>query len=189
MSFSRPRRRTHKGRTGRLFGSPRRRFPRFELLEDRRLLAAVITVNSTADSDVRDDFLTLREALRLNNRTLSFAALSAAEKAQGCRHVDGCRRRRTRLAAGLPPFAPGRRSDFARAGHQAPSLARLATPFTAAASDAGLLAWLAAHAPRERQSSDESWSPDAFVEYLTDDATVADVVLDNGLDQASPLAP
>jgi hypothetical protein len=56
--------------------------PRFELLEDRRLLAAVITVNSTADSDVRDAFLTLREALRVNNRTLSFAALSAAEKAQ-----------------------------------------------------------------------------------------------------------
>jgi hypothetical protein len=46
------------------------------------LLAAVITVNSTADSDVRDDFLTLREALRLNNRTLSIAALSAAEKVQ-----------------------------------------------------------------------------------------------------------
>ena len=82
MRFLRSRRRTRKARTGRSSAAWRRRLPPFELLEDRRLLAAVITVNSTADSDVRDDFLTLREALRLNNRTLSFAALSTAEKAQ-----------------------------------------------------------------------------------------------------------
>ena len=53
-----------------------------ESLEVRRLLAATITVNSTADSDVRDAFLTLREAILINNRTLSVASLSAQEQAQ-----------------------------------------------------------------------------------------------------------
>src|SRR5262245_31951520 len=53
-----------------------------EQLEDRSLLAAVITVNSTADSDTRDTVLTLREAVLVNNRTLAVATLTAAEQAQ-----------------------------------------------------------------------------------------------------------
>ena len=41
----------------------RRRRLFFEPLEERSLLAAVITVNSTLDTDVRDSALTLREAI------------------------------------------------------------------------------------------------------------------------------
>lgn len=54
----------------------------FERLENRRLLAAVLTVNSTLDTDARDNFLTLREAILVNNRTLAVATLNAAEQAQ-----------------------------------------------------------------------------------------------------------
>lgn len=56
--------------------------PHLEALEDRRLLAAVITVNSTADNNARDAELTLREAMLINNRTLSVASLSALELLQ-----------------------------------------------------------------------------------------------------------
>lgn len=57
-------------------------FPQYEQLENRALLAAVITVNSTLDSNVRDNFLTLRESILVSNRTLAVATLSAAEQAQ-----------------------------------------------------------------------------------------------------------
>lgn len=63
-------------------GSSHFRPLRIEPLEDRRLLAAAITVNSTADNNVRDAFLTLREAILVNNRTLAVASLSAQEQAQ-----------------------------------------------------------------------------------------------------------
>src|SRR6267142_6504943 len=53
-----------------------------EPLEDRALLAAVITVNSVADADARDTVLSLREAILINNRTLSLASLTAEEQAQ-----------------------------------------------------------------------------------------------------------
>lgn len=53
-----------------------------ERLEDRSLLAAVITVNSADDADTRDTVLTLREAIEVNNRTLTVASLTAAEQAQ-----------------------------------------------------------------------------------------------------------
>lgn len=56
--------------------------PLVEALEDRCLLAAVITVNSTADTNARDTALTFREAILVNNRTLAIATLSAAEQAQ-----------------------------------------------------------------------------------------------------------
>jgi len=60
-----------------------RRFrPGVELLEDRLTPAGSITVNSILDTNVRDGFLTLREAILVNNRTLSVATLSAAEQAQ-----------------------------------------------------------------------------------------------------------
>jgi parallel beta-helix repeat protein len=53
-----------------------------EPLEDRALLAAVITVNSVLDSDARDAFLTLREAISVSNRTLAVGTLTAQEQAQ-----------------------------------------------------------------------------------------------------------
>lgn len=53
-----------------------------EPLEDRSLLSAIITVNSVADTNTRDDALTLREAILINNRTLDVATLTAAEQAQ-----------------------------------------------------------------------------------------------------------
>ncbi|HWB10980.1 MAG TPA: Calx-beta domain-containing protein [Pirellulales bacterium] len=59
----------------------RLRPPRFfvEGLEQRRLLA-VITVNSTGDSNQRDDNLTLREAILLANGDLSYSSLTDSEK-------------------------------------------------------------------------------------------------------------
>ena len=54
----------------------------FETLEDRRLLAATVTVNSPLDTDARDGVLTLREAIEINNRTLLPATLTAGELAQ-----------------------------------------------------------------------------------------------------------
>jgi hypothetical protein len=56
--------------------------PGLELLEDRFAPAATITVNSALDNDVRDNPLTLREAILVNNRTLAVASLTAAEKVQ-----------------------------------------------------------------------------------------------------------
>src|SRR5262245_46585633 len=53
-----------------------------EPLENRSLLAAVITVNSADDTDARDTVLTLREAIEVSNRTLSVATLTASEQAQ-----------------------------------------------------------------------------------------------------------
>jgi parallel beta-helix repeat protein len=61
-------------------GPARRRRLFFEPLEDRSLLAAIITVNSVLDTNARDDALTLREAIMINNRTLPVASLSAAEQ-------------------------------------------------------------------------------------------------------------
>jgi hypothetical protein len=59
-----------------------KRFRQFfvEQLEDRAMLAATITVNSVADINARDDALTLREAILINNRTLDVALLTAAEQ-------------------------------------------------------------------------------------------------------------
>src|SRR5262249_3267161 len=50
--------------------------------EARRMLAANITVNSTADTNTRDGVLTFREALLVNNGTLAKSSLSAQEQAQ-----------------------------------------------------------------------------------------------------------
>jgi CSLREA domain-containing protein len=60
--------RRHKHRLDRELFRPRtgERRLRFEPLEDRRMLA-VLTVNSTADNNNSDDFLTLREAILLVN--------------------------------------------------------------------------------------------------------------------------
>jgi titin len=52
-----------------------------EALEARRLFA-VLTVNSTADSDARDSVLTLREAINLVNGTDAVAGLTPAETSQ-----------------------------------------------------------------------------------------------------------
>jgi hypothetical protein len=59
-----------------------RRLLRAEQLESRSLLAAVITVNSTLDTDERDTVLTLREAIEVSNRTLTVGELTTQEKAQ-----------------------------------------------------------------------------------------------------------
>jgi len=54
-----------------------------EPLEDRSLLAAIITVNSAGDTvDPNDNVLTLREALRVSNGTLAVGALTPAEAVQ-----------------------------------------------------------------------------------------------------------
>src|SRR5262245_65395029 len=53
-----------------------------EQLEGRSLMAAVITVNSIQDNDVRDESLTLREAIEISNRTLDVASLTSTEQAQ-----------------------------------------------------------------------------------------------------------
>jgi CSLREA domain-containing protein len=53
-----------------------------EQLEPLTMLAATITVNSTADEVVPDGNLTLREAILINNRTLPISSLSATEQAQ-----------------------------------------------------------------------------------------------------------
>jgi uncharacterized repeat protein (TIGR01451 family) len=64
----------------------RRQFRRLflEQFEDRRVLSAIITVNSTDDSDVRDNVLTLREAIEVSNNdgTLAVNSLSSAERQQ-----------------------------------------------------------------------------------------------------------
>src|SRR5262245_26631761 len=65
----------------RLYAAQRSRRLFLEPLENRSLLAAVITVNSTGDDDLRDTELTLREAIEINNRTLAVATLTAAEQA------------------------------------------------------------------------------------------------------------
>src|SRR5688572_6174090 len=56
--------------------------PLLERLEARQMLTATITVNSTADTNARDSFLTFREAILVNNRTLAVGTLSAAEQLQ-----------------------------------------------------------------------------------------------------------
>lgn len=52
-----------------------------EQLESRCMLAT-ITVNTVADDNARDDFLSLREAILLANGGLSYSAATQAEKAQ-----------------------------------------------------------------------------------------------------------
>ncbi|HEY2411328.1 MAG TPA: right-handed parallel beta-helix repeat-containing protein, partial [Pirellulaceae bacterium] len=52
-----------------------------EPLEDRRLLALTITVNSNADIETPDNFLTLREAIDISNGTLLQTSLTAQESA------------------------------------------------------------------------------------------------------------
>lgn len=54
----------------------------FERLERRNLLAALITVNTEADSNLRDAVLSLREAIEINNRTLPVASLTTQEQTQ-----------------------------------------------------------------------------------------------------------
>ena len=64
-------------------GARRRFMPlQFEQLEDRSLLAAIITINSAGDTNLRDSVLTLREAILVSNRTLAPGSLSAAEQGQ-----------------------------------------------------------------------------------------------------------
>lgn len=53
-----------------------------EQVEDRRVLAATITVDSTDDSDLRDGALTLREAIEVSNGALAINLLSSAESLQ-----------------------------------------------------------------------------------------------------------
>lgn len=54
----------------------------FEQLEPRSLLAAVITVNTAADEDIRNASLSLREAILVNNRSLAVSSLTPDEQAQ-----------------------------------------------------------------------------------------------------------
>src|SRR5262245_16870426 len=67
------RRRRDRTRARRLFVEP---------LEDRSLLTAVITVNTAADANVRDEVLSLREAIEINNRSLLVEDLTDQEVAQ-----------------------------------------------------------------------------------------------------------
>jgi titin len=62
---------------------PRGRFfrPHVEVLEGRRLPATIV-VNSALDTNLRDDVLTLREAILVANGTLAISSLTAAEQAQ-----------------------------------------------------------------------------------------------------------
>src|SRR5262245_58530300 len=62
-------------------GARRTRRPILEALEDRTLLA-MLTVNSTADDNVRDHELTLREAILLAEGILPFSNLAQEEKNQ-----------------------------------------------------------------------------------------------------------
>ncbi len=55
--------------------------PMVERLEERAV-PAIITVNSVADNDVRDDFLTLREAIMLTDRDLRYEDLRPKEQDQ-----------------------------------------------------------------------------------------------------------
>lgn len=63
-------------------GQRRTRSVSCEQLEPRFALAASITVNTVVDDDVRDDFLTLREAILITNRTLAIEDLTGGEKSQ-----------------------------------------------------------------------------------------------------------
>lgn len=56
--------------------------PCIEVLEDRLTPSAIITVNSLLDVDTRDNVLTFREAIEINNRTLDVSTLTAAEQLQ-----------------------------------------------------------------------------------------------------------
>src|SRR5262249_34246004 len=60
-----------------------------EQFEDRRMLTATITVNSTDDSNTRDNVLTLREAILVNNLALPVNALTTAEQLQVVGTPDG----------------------------------------------------------------------------------------------------
>src|SRR5262245_60026015 len=51
------------------------------MLEDR-CVPATITVNTTADNNIRDTVLTLREAILVANGTLAFGALTGSEQVQ-----------------------------------------------------------------------------------------------------------
>lgn len=66
--------------------------------------SAIITVNSSADTNVRDNFLTLREAILLANEDLLKSALTAAEQqqVQGT-PAPGLDEVRFNIAAGNPP--------------------------------------------------------------------------------------
>src|SRR4051812_8694156 len=80
LTSSRMRSASSRSRRGAFFN--RSRSLCLERLEQRTLLAAVITVNPADDTDTRDTVLTLREAIEVNNRTLTVAALTASEQAQ-----------------------------------------------------------------------------------------------------------
>jgi hypothetical protein len=77
--------RTRAARTTRSFR------PLLETLEERRVLAATLFVNTTADDasgHVSDEFLSLREAIMIANRDLAIADLSDDEEAQIIGSVD-----------------------------------------------------------------------------------------------------
>src|SRR3954447_21655946 len=76
-----------------------------EQFEDRRLLAAVITVNSTDDPDLRDQALTLREAIEVSNGTLGINSLSSGERQQVNGLPDGVKP--NNIAFNIPSSAPG----------------------------------------------------------------------------------
>src|SRR4051794_21271032 len=61
---------------------PNRHPPRIEILENRHLLSATITVDTIADTDARNDVLSLREAIEVANGQLSASDLSPRERAQ-----------------------------------------------------------------------------------------------------------
>src|SRR5438128_1598465 len=70
--------------TARIRGRSRRlvQRPEVEPLEDRMTPAAILTVNSVADTNVRDNVLTLREAIMVAQGDIAQGNLTAAEQAQ-----------------------------------------------------------------------------------------------------------
>src|SRR4051794_28909196 len=75
------RRRPAVPRPARPSASRRRWRPFLEALEDRTV-PATMTVNTLSEANVRDNFLSLREALLVNTGALAPAALTPAEQAQ-----------------------------------------------------------------------------------------------------------
>ena len=61
---------------------PNRHSLRIEKLENRHLLSATITVNTTTDANPGDDVLSLREAIEVSNGKLALSDLSPQQQAQ-----------------------------------------------------------------------------------------------------------
>jgi uncharacterized repeat protein (TIGR01451 family) len=74
---------------------------RSEALESRRLLA-VLTVNTTADANARDEFLSLREAILVANGTLDPTTLSTEEATQVAGTVNSGATNRDHIEFNIP---------------------------------------------------------------------------------------